>query len=367
MLNFLGELPEVIWTCFAFLIGSAVGSLLNVCIARIPMEKSILWPLSSRCGACLQPIRWYDNLPLISYWLLRGRCRRCGSTFSIRYFLVELLTAMVFAALFWLEVYGNVRDSAYVRFHAWDIRNGMIPMTLWLVIVHRWILASFLIVAAACDVQSREIPLSVTVGGTVIGLFFSFFLAWPWPEELAQVPQGNGPWWLMMPPNKIPIGAQLWPYWGPAINWLPHGSVLSGVATSVTGLLVGTWLLRGVRFLATKGLGREALGLGDADLMMLVGAFLGWQAVVAGFFAGALCAIGIAVISVLVFRDDSLPFGPGLALGAILVTCTWRWLGPSFAVLFFNGQFLPWIVGGGGAILFILCWLLGRIRGPVVD
>src|SRR5437899_9297600 len=108
MLTFLGELPAIIWTCFAFLIGAAVGSLLNVCIARIPLEKSILWPLGSRCGNCLQPIRWYDNLPLVSYWLLRGKCRRCGETFSIRYFLVELLTAVVFAGLFWLEIYGNV-------------------------------------------------------------------------------------------------------------------------------------------------------------------------------------------------------------------------------------------------------------------
>ena len=367
MLNFLGELPVIIWTGFAFVIGAAIGSMLNVCIARIPMEKSILWPLGSRCGNCLQPIRWYDNLPLVSYWLLRGKCRRCGSTFSARYFLVELFTAIVFAGLFWLEIYGNVRDSDFIKQHAWDIRNGMIPWQLWIVMLHRWAVTGFLIVAAACDIQSREIPLSVTVGGTIIGLLFSFFVAWPWPESMNQVPQGNGPWWLLMPPAKVPVATQLWPYWGPALDWLPHGSVLSGVANSIIGLLTGTWLLRAVRFLATRGLGREALGLGDADLMMMVGAFLGWQAVVVGFFAGALCAIVIAVVSVLVFRDDSLPFGPGLAVGSILVACTWRWTGQSFAVLLFNGQLMPWIVGGGGVTLFVLCWLLGRIRGPVAD
>lgn len=365
MFHLVNELPAIIWTSFAFLIGAAIGSMLNVCIARIPMEKSILWPLGSRCGACLQAIRWYDNLPLISYWLLRGRCRKCGATFSARYFLVELFTAIVFAGLFWLEVFGNVRDSDFVRQHVWEIRNGMIPWQLWLVMLHRWTLTAFLIVAAACDIQSREIPLSVTVGGTIVGVLFSFFIAWPWPEQMNQVPGGNGPWWLLMPPSKVPTGAQLWPYWGPAWSWLPHGTVLSGVANSVIGLLVGTWLLRAVRFLASRGLRREALGLGDADLMMLVGAFLGWQAVVVGFFAGAICAIGIAVISVLIFRDDSLPFGPGLAAGSILVACTWHWLGPNIAVLLFNGQIMPWLVGGGGVVLFVLCWLLGRIRGVV--
>lgn len=367
MLNLLSQLPVIIWTCFAFAIGASIGSMLNVCIARIPMEKSILWPLSSRCDNCLQSIRWYDNLPLLSYWCLRGKCRRCRSTFSARYFLVELFTAIVFAGIFWLEVYGNVRDSDFIRQNVWQIKSGVLPWQLWVLVIHRWILTAFLIVAAACDIQSREIPLSVTIGGTFVGLLFSFLIAWPWPENMNHVPQGNSPWWLLLPPAKVTTGAQLWPYWGPAWNWLSHGSLLSGVANSIIGLLVGTWLLRSVRFLASRGLRREALGLGDADLMMMVGAFLGWQAVVVAFFAGALCAIGIAAISVVIFRDDSLPFGPGLAAGSILVACTWRWIGPSASILLFNGQIMPWLVCGGAVVLFVLCWLLGKIRGPVAE
>src|SRR5579872_4961937 len=89
-----------------FAVGAAVGSFLNVCVYRIPYERSFLWP-GSRCGSCLQPIRWYDNLPLLSYWILRGRCRSCGARFSIRYFFVELLTALAFAGLYYLEVYRN--------------------------------------------------------------------------------------------------------------------------------------------------------------------------------------------------------------------------------------------------------------------
>src|SRR5262249_3251442 len=73
------------------LLGASPGSFLNVCISRIPYEKSIVWP-SSRCGNCLKAIRWYDNLPLLSYWLRRGRCRHCGARFSARYFLMELFS-----------------------------------------------------------------------------------------------------------------------------------------------------------------------------------------------------------------------------------------------------------------------------------
>src|SRR4051812_35355986 len=91
-----------------FLIGAAVGSFLNVCIYRLPLEKSPLWPLGSRCGKCLQPIGALDNIPLLSYWLLRGRCRTCKVPYSMRYFFVELGTALCFLGLFYLECVANV-------------------------------------------------------------------------------------------------------------------------------------------------------------------------------------------------------------------------------------------------------------------
>src|SRR5437016_2955694 len=96
-----------LWLLTAFVLGTIVGSFLNVCIARLPLEKSILWP-SSRCGHCFQPIHWYDNVPLISYLWLRGRCRTCGHRYSIRYFLVELLTGLGWLALYYLEVVANI-------------------------------------------------------------------------------------------------------------------------------------------------------------------------------------------------------------------------------------------------------------------
>src|SRR5215468_2447425 len=105
----------VYWLFVVFVLGAIVGSFLNVVIARLPLEKSILWP-GSRCGSCLKPIRWYDNLPLVSYLWLRGRCRSCKQSFSIRYFLVELLCAVGFAGLFYAEVVRNI--------HGWPVPVG---------------------------------------------------------------------------------------------------------------------------------------------------------------------------------------------------------------------------------------------------
>src|SRR5436190_22169058 len=103
------NLPVVLWTFWVFVTGCAIGSLLNVCVARLPLEKSIVWP-GSRCSSCLQPIRWFDNIPLLSYWLLRGRCRTCGARFSMRYFWVELVTGLAFAGLYLGEIVWNVHD-----------------------------------------------------------------------------------------------------------------------------------------------------------------------------------------------------------------------------------------------------------------
>src|SRR5262245_51892215 len=127
----MGEHLLHVWMLMAFLIGAAVGSGLNVCIYRIPLEKSTLWPLGSRCGSCFQPIRSYDNLPLISYWVLRGRCRTCGAPFSCRYFVVELLTGLAFVALFYLDVVVNIHGIPTFEAQKFAIRLGAVPLEGW--------------------------------------------------------------------------------------------------------------------------------------------------------------------------------------------------------------------------------------------
>jgi leader peptidase (prepilin peptidase)/N-methyltransferase len=362
MLNLAGQLPLLVWTAWTFVLGACVGSLLNVVIARIPLEKSILWP-GSRCGACLQPIRMTDNIPLLSYWLLRGRCRLCGARFSMQYFLVELLTAAVFAAVFWFEVVTDVRGSDVIRENLWHVRNGLPPWPIWVVLLQRWTLLAFLIAITGCDLLRREIPLSITMTGTIIGLAFSTFCPWPWPEPVAAIPQTVPPWWQLASNVVLPTGAQLWPAW----EGVGFGSSSGGFVNGLIGMATGTLLLRGVRTAASWGLGREALGLGDADLMMMVGAFLGWQAVVVAFFAGALAALVLAVIQVAVFRDDSLPFGPGLAVGTVLTWLTWPGLGTAVRPLFFNFELLLFVGGAGAGLLFVLCWVMGKARPAPVQ
>src|SRR5574341_1450468 len=112
------------WLPAVFVIGAIVGSFVNVAVSRLPLEKSLLWP-GSRCGSCFQRIRWFDNIPLISYWWLRGRCRNCGTSFSIRYFLIELATALGFVGLFYLEMMRNIHQWPVIN--PWAINQGFFP------------------------------------------------------------------------------------------------------------------------------------------------------------------------------------------------------------------------------------------------
>src|SRR5271166_196940 len=98
-----------LWFIYVFVVGLAIGSFLNVCVGRLPYEKSLIWP-GSHCPSCWQAIRMRDNVPVLSFLLLRGRCRTCGCRISWRYPLVELFTGLSFVGLFYLEMVANVLD-----------------------------------------------------------------------------------------------------------------------------------------------------------------------------------------------------------------------------------------------------------------
>jgi leader peptidase (prepilin peptidase)/N-methyltransferase len=359
------------WLFGVFVVGLVVGSFLNVCVARLPLEKSLFWP-GSRCGHCLQPVRWYDNLPVISYLVLRGRCRTCGVAFSPRYFFVELLTGLGFAGLFYLEVIVNVHGWP-ARGNAWAIQQGFYPWQWWVGYGYHALLFSFLMVAAACDLGGREIPLPLTLTGTFVGLIGAVCLPWPWPytveeiqamvQRLPQLQQAafrQGAWWQM--DFIIPQGVYPWPVWGPLPDWAPMGSWQLGLATGVAGMLAGTFLMRAVAFLFGTGLGKEALGLGDADLMMMAGAFLGWQVVVVAFFASVFPALVFGLVQMVVNRDNSLPFGPSLAAGVLLTLLAWSWLGPQLQMLLFWGGLMLALAGVGAAFMLGSAYLLRVAR-----
>lgn len=345
-----------------FVVGAVIGSFLNVCISRLPYEKSILWPPGSRCFQCLQPIRMLDNIPLLSYWLLGGKCRTCGAPFSMRYFWIELATALGFVLVFHLEAVENV-----FRFEFHDpvaVQRGVLRWDLVLpFLIHHWLLLSLLIVAAVCDWEEREIPLGVTLTGAFLGLVSSTVWAWPWPYAANQavLPQRFGP-------PIIRTALSPWPVWWPAPAWFPEpGTWPMGLLTGLAGMLVGSFLLRVIRFLFNFGLGSaylerkggEALGLGDADLMMMAGAFIGWQPIVIAFFVSVVPGLLLGLVLLVVYRSGGLPFGPALALGVAITWLSWGWIGPFAQLVFFQGALLG-VLFIGMAILMLLASLILR-------
>jgi leader peptidase (prepilin peptidase)/N-methyltransferase len=365
------------WLCLAavFVLGAVVGGFLAKCIERLPLEKSLLWP-GSRCQQCLQPIAWRDSIPLVSFWLRRGRCRTCGQPFSLRFFAIELLTALGFAGLYYLEVLDNIHE-----FDRNVLGKSRYDWGTHVAFGYHAILFCFLVVATFIDYDHLIIPLPLTIVGSVVGLVGSIMWPWPWPYAAGDpgVVINN---WLQNPTRE---GLYPWPVWGPPPAWAPAGSLALGLTTGLAGLLMGTLALRVVRVCFGIGMGPEymdeedphrkprtvfgrtlswfqrvggkTMGLGDADLMMMAGAFVGWQPVLVSFFVATFPGLVFGIAQLVVqpdepppsepkaFGDDmnssagyhQLPFGPALAIGVMLTVLFWKPIGERVQpVLFFK-------------------------------
>jgi len=159
--------PNVVLGCFAFLFGALIGSFLNVCICRMPKSESIVFP-PSHCTRCDYVIRWYDNIPILSYLLLRGKCRRCGEPISLQYPLVEFINGALALALF--------------------LKCG-----LGFAFAILFLLCSALVVVTFIDLEHQIIPDSITLPGIVIGFVISFFIpGFGWLDSLIGVVAGGG-------------------------------------------------------------------------------------------------------------------------------------------------------------------------------
>lgn len=159
-----------------FVVGCAVGSFLNVCIYRMATERSISWP-GSHCGACVRPISSWYNVPLLTYLWLGGRCARCGARFSIRYFLVELLTGVVFVGLFAVEV-GSNWQQAWTG-SGWEaLQWGQFPPDVVPYYLAHIFLACLLIVAVGTLADGADVPPAVVIAGALGGFGF----AWIYPN-----------------------------------------------------------------------------------------------------------------------------------------------------------------------------------------
>jgi len=179
-------------------------------------------------------------------------------------------------------------------------------------------------------------------------------------------------WQRFPPPGPIFGGGQAlmprpglypWPVWNDLPAWMPPGSHLLGLATGLAGLLAGTLILRVIAFLFRHGRGMEGLGVGDADLMMMVGCFLGWQPVVVAFFVAVAPGLVIALLVLATKGEHPMPFGPSLALGVLLTLFGWRWIGPRFQPLFFDRTLLLVLACTGAVLLLLISFMLRLVRG----
>ncbi|MBI2820891.1 MAG: prepilin peptidase [Acidobacteria bacterium] len=251
-----------------FLSGLIAGSFLNVVIARVPEGRSVVTP-RSRCPRCSTAIAFYDNIPLLSYLLLSGKCRHCGGLIPRFYPLVELLTGLIFAAAYW--------------------RFGTGP-ALWL----NALFFSTLLALIFIDLRHRVLPDRITYPLLLTGLCFSYFQ------------------------DPSLMGSQLLERWldpsQPGEKLLLHG------AQSLLGALAGGGALWLVRFLYLRFKGVEGMGRGDVKLMAAAGAFLGWNLAWLTIFLGSLLGAVIGSLYIFYHRKDfryELPFGTFLGIAAI--------------------------------------------------
>ena len=249
----------------AFLAGLLIGSFLNVCVFRLPRDLSVVTPARSFCPFCEETIAWYDNIPLLSYILLRAKCRRCGARIPLRYPAVELATAIAFAI-------------CVAEF-------GVSPLAL------KYALFSAIVITLiASDSEERILPDEFTIGGGVLALILAWFVPMRQEFVLLLLPYSYGPRWLSV--GEAVIGA----------------SVASGSIW-----LVG-WLYEKIRH-------REGLGLGDVKMIFMIGAFLGLPAALLTLIVASLIgAVGGLLYIRLTHQDAStyeLPFGSFLGIAAL--------------------------------------------------
>jgi leader peptidase (prepilin peptidase)/N-methyltransferase len=253
-------------TLLAFLAGLLIGSFLNVCVYRLPLDLSVVRPRSF-CPACEKPIAWYDNIPVASYLLLRGRCRHCGGRIRLRYPLVELGTAVAFA----ICVAALGPTLAALKYS---------------------VFSAILITLLATDLEERILPDEFTLGGAVVGIAFAAL---------------------------VPIEAGI-------VTFFLSGALGLRMA-SLAEALVSAWLAGGmiwlVAWLYEKFRHREGMGFGDVKMIAMIGAFLGFQETLLTLILASVLGSVAGVTYVLITKKDmstyELPFGSFIGLAGLVV------------------------------------------------
>jgi len=265
------DVPIPIACAFLGVLGAIIGSFLNVVIHRLPREESIVFP-NSTCPKCRKAIKAYDNIPILSYLILRGRCRNCGVHISSRYPAVEALTAILFAAVTWHDgvSFALAFDLAF---------------------------AASMVALVFIDAEHMILPNAITYPGIIFAIIARILVPYlAGPAHFDDLPQ------LLNAFPTLPVGL---------VSTI--GAVIGGLAGGGSLWLMG--------FLWEKLRGVEAMGFGDVKMMFMVGAFLGWRLTILTILLGALTG-SIAGIMVMYRRGRNmqmmLPFGIFLGIGSIV-------------------------------------------------
>lgn len=262
---------------FAFAFGAVIGSFLNVVIYRVPAGLSVVRP-GSRCPHCETPIRWYDNIPILSYLILRGRCRHCRAGFSARYALVEGLVGVLSAGLWWKVAGPHFRTlgGPFQMNHPPPVPDiSLMPWgSIALIFAFYFFFLAILVVITFVDIDHYLIPHEFTLPAMVVGLVAAAVL------------------------NSDLLAA------GSLAGFFPPVTFLSSLIGLIVGALAVILIFYG--YFALRGI--EGIGGGDVTLMAVMGAWLGWPALLFIFFAASvqgILAAGVAALFKLSFLKDS--------------------------------------------------------------
>ncbi|WP_036477698.1 A24 family peptidase [Myxosarcina sp. GI1] len=250
------EILAIAPTLVVFVFGACIGSFLNVVVYRLPAGLSIVYP-ASHCPRCQHQLGKTENVPILGWLMLKGRCSYCKTTISFRYPLIEAVTGIMFLIIFGQFGY-SVETIGY------------------------WILFSWLLSLTLIDFDTMTLPASLTKSGLVLGLVFQVIIGW----------SNSG-----------------------------SSAAIANAIFGIAGATVGIWLLETIRILGTIIFQQEAMGDADGKLLATIGAWVGWKSVlVTCFVACGLGAVlgGGAMALGLLNKKQPMPFGPFLALGGIL-------------------------------------------------
>lgn len=266
------EIPLFI---LSFILGSIIGSFLNVCIYRLPREESIVYP-GSHCTSCKKSISFYHNIPILSYIFLGGRCSHCNSKISFGYPLVEILSGLLFVATLW--------------------KFGMILDTFFYLLF-----ISGLIVITFVDLKHMIIPNVITYPGILVGILYNA-LTTNWQNSLELV-------------SNFSFGFQ---NFFELLNEVP-------ILDSLFGVILGGGILLLIAYTYEIIRKRQGMGMGDVKLLALIGAFLGWQGVFFVIFLSSILGSIVGLSIIITRKGDlkyALSFGPFLSIAAIIYIFT---------------------------------------------